>query len=637
MFSKYPCLRAIPRGQSSFVRRSGARFFHIASLSLTVWAPQAVWAHTDPATTTLERVVVTANRSPQPRSSVLADISVVDRDEIRRSGATAVADLLARLPGIEFARNGGPGTATSVYIRGSESRHTAVYIDGARVDSQSTGGATWEQIPIDQIERIEVLRGPAAAVYGSDAVAGVVQLFTARGKGVARTSASVSAGSLGTVQAEAAVSGSADVQDHALDYALSASRGRSAGLDARTSAAIGHNPDRDGWQRGAVQGRVGLQLDAAHRIDTSWLASQLRSGYDGSAAADDRSRHTLRTGSLAWTGRWNAQATTRAQFGQTEASYATQPSIYRTETTLRNITLQHEHRLGPHLLTGTLERREDRLFNPATAPAADLRGQRHQDALGLGWRADVGAHGLQAHVRHDEDSEFGGKRTGSLAWGWNVLPDWRVTASTATSMRVPTLFQRFSQYGNAALVPESGRNVEWGLRWHAAGAEASLTTWRNRVSHLIDFGASGPCASPSGCYVNVGRAEMKGVTLAGRAAWRAVALRGSLDWHDPRNVDTGKVLARRARRLANLGADVDIGAWTVGTELQAAGMRLDNAANTQRLSGYGLLNLYASAPLQPGLTLDMRLDNVFDKDHALARTYATAGRQGRLTLRWTTP
>jgi vitamin B12 transporter len=657
MFPKSFRLRAIPRGRDACARRSGACAFFIATLCLTVWAPQAVWAQTRSAgtgtgsgtSTTLERVVVTANRLPQPLSTVLADLSVLGRDEIERSGATAVADLLARLPGVEFARNGGPGTTTGVFIRGSESHHTAVYIDGVRVDSQSTGGAAWEQIPIDQIERIEVLRGPAAAVYGSDAVAGVVQLFTTRGKGAARTTASVSAGSHGSVQAQAGVSGSTVLSDHtpdptpdrvqgpALDYALSASGGKSAGFDARTSAATGHNPDRDGWQRRAVQGHVGLQLDAAHRVDTSWLASQLQSGYDSSAVADDQNHHTLRTGSLAWTGRWNAQATTRAQLGQTASTYATQPSPYRTETTLRNTTLQHAHRVGQHLWTGTLERREDRLFNPATAFAVDLRGQRHQDALGLGWRGDFGAHGLQAHLRHDDDSEFGGKRTGSLAWGWGFEPDWRVTASTATSMRVPTLFQRFSQYGNAALVPESGRNIELGLRWHAADDEASLPTWRNRVSHLINFGARGPCASASGCYVNVGRAEMKGVSLAGRTQWRTVALRGALDWHDPRNVDSGKVLARRARRQAKVGADVDVGAWTIGSELNAVGMRHDNAANTQRLAGYGLLNLFASTDLRPGLTLDARLDNVGDQDHALARTYATAGRQGRLTLRWATP
>ena len=590
-------------------------------------------AQVRPTATTLERVVITANRTPQPLSSVLADVSVVEREEIERSGAFGVADLLARLPSIEFARNGGPGATTSLFIRGSETRHTAVYIDGVRVDSQSTGGAAWEQIPLDQIERIEVLRGPAAAVYGSDAVAGVVQLFTKRGKGAARPTAALTVGSYNTVQARVGISGSVD----SLDYALSAGHGRSDGFDARTAAAAGHNTDKDGWKRSSVQGRVGYQLSAAHRVDASLLATNLRSGYDSSATADDQNLHTLRTGSLAWEGRWNADATTRAQVGQTASTYETQPSFYRTETTLRNITLQHEQRFGTNLLTGTLERRDDELFNPATAFAADLRGKRHQDAIGLGWRGDFGAHGLQAHVRRDEDSEFGGKSTGSLAWGWTFVPQWRVTASAATSFRVPTLYQRFSQYGNPALVPETGRNTELGLRWAAAGSEASLTAWRNKISNLINFGAPGPCVDSFGCYVNVGRAELKGVTLAGRTQWGAVALRGSLDWHDPRNADTDKLLARRAKKLATFGADTQLAGWTFGTEVQAAGVRFDNATNTQRLGGYALLNLFASTNLMPGLALEARIDNLADKDYQLARTYATAGRNGQVTLRWTTP
>jgi vitamin B12 transporter len=630
MISKSPRLRAAVRARLRLTRLS---VLALVPLCTTHVLPQAAWAQSPPGTATLERVVVTATRTPQALSSVLADISVVDREEIQRSGAFSVAGLLARLPGIEFARNGGPGSTTSLFIRGSETRHTAVYIDGVRVDSQSTGGAAWEQIPLDQIDRVEVLRGPAAAVYGSDAVAGVVQLFTKRGKGAARPTAALTLGSYRTAQAQVGVSGSAD----ALDYSLSAGYGRSDGFDARTAAAAGHNLDKDGWQRSSLQGRIGFQLSSAHRLDASLLATELRSGYDSSATADDQNRHTLRTGSPSWEGRWSADATTRAQWGQTQSTYETQPSFYRTETTLKNTTLQHEQRFGAQVFTGLLERREDALFNPATAFAADLRGQRHQDAVALGWRGDFGPHGLQALVRHDEDSEFGGKSTGTLAWGWAFAPLWRVTASAATSFRVPTLYQRFSQYGNPALVPEAGRNVELGLRWAAPGHEASVTAWRNKISNLINFGPPGPCVDSFGCYVNVGRSELQGVTLAGRTALGPVALRGSVDWHDPRNVDTDKVLARRAKRLATVGAETQLAGWVLGTEVQAAGLRFDNAANTQRLGGYALVNLFVSKTLMPGLTLEARIDNLADKDYQLARTYATAGRNGQLTLRWTTP
>ena len=209
-----------------------------------------------------------------------------------------------------------------------------------------------------------------------------------------------------------------------------------------------------------------------------------------------------------------------------------------------------------------------------------------------------------------------------------------MTAAAATSFRVPTLYQRFSEYGVASLVPESGRNVELGLRWAVAGSEASLTAWRNKVTNLIVFGSPGPCINTFGCYQNVGRAELEGVTLAGRTALGGVVLRGSLDWHDPRNLDTDKVLRRRAKRLATFGAKTVLAGWTVGTEVQVAGLRYESAANTQVLGGFGLVNLYVSTQLNPGLSLEARIDNLGDKPYELARNYATAGRNGQVSLRW---
>lgn len=454
-------MQSLPPTGVAHSRRAGLRaLFSFTPLALAAGACAFAGTALAQHAATADTIVITANRTPQPLSSVLADVSVLDRSAIERSGAVGVVDLLARLPGIEFARNGGPGTTTSLFIRGSESRHTAVYIDGVRVDSQSTGGAVWEQIPLEQIDRIEVLRGPAAAVYGSDAVAGVVQLFTRRGQGAPQPSAWLSHGSQATTQVRAGLSGSAA----GFDYALSAGHGRSDGINSRNAA--GANPDTDGWRRNSVQARVGFQFAPAHRVDASLLSSNQRSQYDGfSPGLDDVNHHTLRTGSLGWQGRWNDNATTRLQLGRTESTYETQPSFYRTETTLDNLTLQHEQRFGSQVLSATLERREDGLVNPGTEWVPTLKGERHQDAIGLGWRGDFGAHGLQAHVRHDEDSKFGGKSTGSLAWRWAFAPQWRATATAATSFRVPTLYQRFSQYGNAALVPESGRNVELGLRW----------------------------------------------------------------------------------------------------------------------------------------------------------------------------
>ncbi|HNU11231.1 MAG TPA: TonB-dependent receptor [Rubrivivax sp.] len=581
-----------------------------------------------------EQIVVTASRTPQPISSVLADVSVVDRSEIEKSGAQSVAEVLARLPGIEFVRNGGPGASTSVYIRGGETRHTAVYIDGVRVDSQSTGGAAWEQIPIEQIERIEVVRGPAATIYGSDAVAGVVQLFTRRGQWALQASAALTLGSYATRQLQAGLSGAAG----GFDYSLSASHGRSDGEDARTAAVVGHNPDRDGWKRSSLQARAGVRIDERQRVEASLLASRLDSAYDDfMPGQDDESKHRLAVTGLSWQARWSETATTRAQLGRTRSTYETQPSFYRTETTLGTALLQHEQRVGAHLLTATLERRDDKLENAPDAFNAGFGGKRHQNALGLGWRADLGAQSLQAQVRRDDDSEFGGKSTGSLSWGLAFAPHWRAHATVASSFRVPTIYQRFSPYGNPGLVPETGRNAELGLRWADGENTLSLGVWRNRLRNLINFGAAGPCADAFGCYENIGRAQLKGVTLSGRTRVSGLTLRGSMDWHDPRDVASDKILARRARRLASFGAETTWAGWTLGTEVQAVGRRYDNAANTRVLGGYALLGLYASRSIVAGWVLDARIDNLGDKAYERVYGYTTPGRNAQVSLRWTLP
>ncbi|MBU0748826.1 MAG: TonB-dependent receptor, partial [Gammaproteobacteria bacterium] len=525
----------------------------------------------------LAETVVTATRSPQPLSDLLADVTVLDRETIETSGATGLADVLARVPGIEISRNGGPGTTTSVFLRGAESRFTAVYIDGVRMDSQATGGAAWESIPLALVDRIEVLRGPAGAVYGSDAMGGVVQIFTKRGEHGVAPYVGVGIGSHGTYKAEAGVSGASGT----IDYALGIAREQSKGFNARTTATA--NPDRDGYESTSANARVGLQINSIHRLEGTLLVNDMDSGYDTSPVNDDRNMHTLHALGLNWQAQWSTAYKTRVQITDSRDKYETKPSPYLSDTHLRGYLFQNEWRQGAHLLTAALERREDNLEN------APIDRKRSQDAVALGYGYSAGGHTLQANVRHDSDSEFGGKGTGSLAYGYAFAPQWRATASVDTAFRAPTLYHRFSEYGTGSLNPESSRNVEVGLRWAEGSSSFSATAYRNRVQDLITFGAPGPCPSTFGCYTNTARAEYKGVTLAGSYRLGPVQLRGSMDFQRPRDLDTGKQLRRRATRHATFGADTQVAGWTVGTEVQASGRRFDNDANTLTLGGYTLV------------------------------------------------
>ncbi len=574
------------------------------------------------AAPSLPDTVVTATRVAQPLTDVLADVTVLGDEQIRASGAVTIGDLLARQPGLELSRNGGPGTATSLYLRGAETRFTAVYIDGIRVDSQSTGGAPWESIALGQVERIEIVRGPAAAVYGSDAIAGVVQIFTRKGEGPFTPYLGVGAGSRRSGRVEAGFSG----QSGALDYALGAARELSRGYNSMPAG----NPDRDGYRQSSASGRLGWKINDAHRVDLSGTHTRMDAQYDGFLPGlDDHGLNRLSTLGAAWSAQWSKRYSTRLSVSESDQRYETVPSPYLSKTRLRNVLLQNEWREGSHLFTAALERREDHLVN------APIDQGRHQNAIALGYGFSGGPHTLQVNLRHDRDSEFGGQSTGGVAYGYGFAPGWRATVAAGTSFRVPTLYQRFSEYGQPALQPEKGRNIELGLHWARGDSRFGITAYRNRVTNLIVFGAPGPCAGAFGCYENAGRARLQGLTVSGAHRLGAVNLAGSLDLQSPRNALTDKLLPRRAQRLLKLSADTRVAGWTLGAEWQAASHRWDNAANTRRLGGHGLVNLYASTTIARDWQLLARLDNLGDKSYQLARGYATPGRTLFVGLRWT--
>jgi vitamin B12 transporter len=627
--------------------RAPARRVRLACLPLALASALGGLAHAQEAPA-LSETVVTANRTPQPLSELVGDVSIIDRQTIERSGATGVADVLARVPGIEITRNGGVGNTTSLFIRGAETRFTAVYLDGVRIDSQSTGGAGWEGIPLAQIDRIEVLRGPAAAVYGSDAIGGVIQLFTRRGEEGVRPYAGIGFGSRGLRKIEGGVSGKSGLLDYSFGVAHEESKGFDVQpVDKRTVSKDGFtSPDRDGYHSTSGNLKLGLQLTPDQRLDATLLASDISAGYDASVAyksklpilfANDISNNTLRTAGLTWSARWNDIYSTRVQVTDSQSVYKTQPSFYRTQTDLRGYLFQNEFRFGPHLVTATLERREDALRNAPTTSSKLLSRDRAQDALSLGYGFVQGPHSLQLHVRHDEDSEFGGKTTGSAAYGFAITPALRFTASAGTAFRVPTLYQRFSEYGVGTLRPERSENVELGLNYTQDGTSAGIVVYRNRVRDLINFvGTAKGCASAfGGCYTNVSRATLQGATLSASQRLGDVTLRASLDVQDPKDADTGNLLARRAKRHGTLGADWRVAGWTLGAEVQASSQRYDDTANTVKLGGYTLLNLSASTRLTRDLNLVARVDNVGNKDYQYARLYANAGRTAYVGLKWT--
>jgi vitamin B12 transporter len=596
-----------------------------------------------------ESVVVTGNRTPQRLGEVMADLQLIGREDIERQGWGNLADLLRAFGVGELVRSGTPASPTSVFIRGADSRHTVVLIDGVRFDSQATGGAAWQSLPLSQIDRVEVLKGPASAVYGSDAVAGVIQIFTRKGQARPEVELAAAAGSMGTRRLQAQASG----RWGGLDIAAGLAEERSRGFDATTPAnTYSHVPDTDGWAQRSGSLRMGLEAARGHRLEVSALSARTDSQFDSDSSkptADDRADLDAKSLSGRWSAQWHPHwhsevslAEGRDRYASRQLGVAKPDAPYQTQTRIRSLTALT--RYAPNAFSqwnALLERREDALDNPGLNAAG--QDQRRQDALGLTWMQKWGELRLQAQARHDRDSQFGGVDTGSLALGYRFSPQWSLHASKGNAFRAPTLFQRASLYGPDLSRPgvkplqaEQADNQEATLRYLGAAFSLGLTHYDNRIEQLIVFGPAGSCRYQWGCYANVDKAQLKGSTLSADATWAGLQWQGQMDWASPTDASSGKTLPRRAQQRGVLRVQSnDSGTWAWGLEWQASGRRWDNAANTRALAGYGLINAHAQWRMSPQWKLQLNLDNALNRSYTLANGYRTAGRAALLGLRYT--
>ena len=246
-------------------------------------------------TTNLEDVVVTASRTPQKASDVLSDISVITQKQIQQAGQTSLVDLLKTQPGIEISQAGGIGKASSVFIRGANATHTLVLIDGMRINSATTGTTSLENIPLAQIERVEILRGPASGLYGADAIGGVIQIFTKAAKGSPRFNASDGAGTYGTSIADAGVSGRIENTSFSLQAGIISTNGISAISNKQLAT---YNPDDDGYHNENFSGKLAQHFSNDHELGLTAYHSDGENYYDGgfrTPLANPRNRFDYRS------------------------------------------------------------------------------------------------------------------------------------------------------------------------------------------------------------------------------------------------------------------------------------------------------------------------------------------------------
>ena len=592
-----------------------------------------VFTATSYAQTTADTVVVTANRMPQRAHDVIADTTVIRAEEIARSGAGSVADILQRQRGVEITRNGSAGASTSVFLRGSNANQVVVLLDGVRIGSSTSGTAAWNAVPLSAIERIEIVYGPLTTLYGADAIGGVIQIFTRKGEGAPLVSASLGAGSNTTRAADATVAGSAN----RLRYAFTAGYEDSDGFSSTRPGASGYNPDEDGYRRRNANGQLSYTVAPGVEVGAQFLHSGLWAQYDsGSAAYDVHNEQDLNTAAVFASAQFGANWRSIVQYARSDDKLgsftnATASGASQIDTRQDELTWQNTIALGPDTLQLLYGHRKEDVESSST-PA--MSRARITNAYAAAYSLKRGSHLVDISARHDRSSVYGSRNTGAAGYGYDFGNGLRATASIGSSFRAPTFNELYyPNYGLPTNKPEKGRNREAGLRYDAGQLQFDATYYRNRLTDMIV--SATPCPGrPGSCAYNVNEAQLEGVTVAAQTRIAMVNLRGSLDWQDPRDETTGKQLARRAKRHSKFAADSSFGVVKAGAELVLSEERFDDAANNRRLGGYGLLNLYTTWQVTPDVSLLLRLNNVADKQYELARNYGTGGRTWFAALRY---
>jgi vitamin B12 transporter len=582
-------------------------------------------------------VTVTASRVVQTIDSVLADVSVITRADIEASAARDVLEILRMQSGIDLYRTGGAGSQTSLFLRGSNANHVLVLLDGVRIASLNTGAFAFEQLPIDAIERIEIVRGPRASYWGSDAIGGVIQVFTRRlhGSRVAfgYGSHGDAHGSAGFGHWNGAGDGlSVQVGLRHVDGYSSTNPNLCNGPD---DPYCSYNPDDNPYRNANLAAR-GAHAFGSQQLSATLLRSDSRSSFDQDFATQGHSDVLEQAIGVNLEGPLGAGWEHRLSVGDAREDLLT--PAYVTHNTSRRRTLGWQHRIQldarQAVVAGIDLLRERGASRDSTSGIANYADTRTNRALYAGWQGRFGRFDGELSARRDDNSEFGGASTGSIAFGWRFGPRVRVWTSYGRGFRSPTLNEQFSPgfggffAGNPDLDPERSRSAELGIDFEAATDQHfALDAYQTRVHDLIAFTGEQNRAQ------NVANARIDGVEANWDGVFGAWRGRAALTWQNPRDADNDTPLLRRPKRKFSTSLERSFGSrMRAGIEVLASGRRQDIA--DVELPGYLLVNLRGSAQLTPDWRLDLRVENLADRAYELARGFNTPGRSAYVDLVW---
>ena len=568
----------------------------------------------------LDEVVVTASRTPQTRESVIADVNVIDEEDIQRTGQSTLVELLAQQPGIEITSSGGAGTLSSIFMRGTNSGHVVVLIDGMRVDSATVGSTAIENLPVGQIDKIEILRGPATSLYGQDAIGGVIQIFTKRGQDKTRFNANLGYGSYNTKRADAGVNGK--IND--TNFALSVSSLNTRSFSAIDTQNADYN-DRDANRNLAFSGNISHQIELGHEIGLQFLHSDGHVHFDNSCPLFDASFNCVTT---PFDSQSDAKQYSYAIYSHNQFTDFWLSKLRIGQSVDESRTFDFNSLLGGDffqtkqfqfnwqndfkLPLGTLTLMYDGLQQKVNSTVNYDVKKRDNDGFVASYLVNKNAQSFQLSVRHDSNTQFGGKSTGNIGYGFSITPQWRANASFGTAFKAPSFNDLyFPLFGNPNLKPEQSRNIEASLRYQTNATSASATIYRNKVRDLIGFD------NATNSVININKASIEGLSLNVNQRLGDFNLGANVDFQAPEDDKTDHLLVRRSNRHASANLSYNWGDWRFGAETVASSVRYNDAANSSVLAGYAIVNATANYTFSKDWSAQARANNILDKKYAL--------------------
>jgi len=578
-------------------------------------------------------VVVTATRTIQSIDDALSSVTIITRADIQARQATSVQELLTGEAGIQISNNGGLGKATALFLRGTDADQVLVLVDGVKLTSVTLGTTAFEYLPVEEIDRIEIVRGPRSSLYGSEAVGGVIQIFTRRGQGEPLLTASAGGGSHNTENTSAGLSGSTS----SLSYSVSSSYLGSDGYASCRGTPVPPGGGcftfdftPDGFHSASQSARIRYDFSDTANVEVTALRAQGGTRFAGTFV--NHESFVQQTAGL--TGRWSPLSSLHLAIraGQSRDEATDELNFVpqsRFDTLHSQGTLQVDWQLATqHLLTLGTDAQRDSV---ASSVAYAVTSRRDIGSF-LEYQGGFASERFSISARHDDNEQFGGQATGSAAWSHGLAGGLRLIASFGTAFRAPTFNELYYPFfGNPALRPEHSRSAELGIDGSRGEAQWSLHTFENRVNDLIAFDSS---FLPANIETAVIRGA-EGQLTARRAVWTASLI---VTWLDPRNRTPGSASGNLLPRRARLSSRLELGhQWAsarLTARLNTVGPRFEDLANTQRLGGYLTLDLLGSWAPARQWSVEAKIANVSGRHYETAEFYPQDGRTEWITLRY---